>query len=99
MKKHVFEAFSYLKNRKNVFWEVFSCLKNLKHIIEAFSNVQHEKHTFLKRFWNVFQIHKMKTNVFEAFSTLQIRKHVFEMFFTFKKWKSTFPSVFRVYKM
>ena len=49
MKKHVFEVFSYLQNKKHVFEKgIFSCLKNQKHVFEAFSSLQNKKkHVFL----------------------------------------------------
>jgi len=47
MKKHVFEVFSYLQNKKTRFLRgFFSCFKNQKHVFEAISSLQHEKNTF-----------------------------------------------------
>ena len=80
MKKHVFEAFSYLQKR-HVF-EAFSSLKNEKACFWSVFKFTKWKNTFLKRFESLQNENKRKHwNVFRKLK----KQHALEVFFMFKK--------------
>ena len=89
--KKKIENFPCLENKKqnNLFKSCFFLMfKNQKHVFEAFLSLQHEKHTFLKRFSSL----KYKNHVFETFFKFTKWKHTFlKRFHTDKIKNMLFP--------